>query len=128
MIKKFINIVFWVVLIVFLWMMATFAISGFDRTQMNFMGFAPNLTMSNSMEPTIMTGDVILTKRISFEDVEVGDIIVYKHVYEDGNYKAIVHRVIEKTDEYLICKGDNNDAPDPWCIYPDEVRAKVIWY
>lgn len=128
MLKKLVNLIFWPVLIVFICMCYTWAINGFDRTKMNFFGYAPNLVMSASMEPTIMTGEIILTKQIDFEDVEVGDIIVYKHTYDNGKFKAIVHRVIEKTDEYLVLKGDNNTVRDPWNVYPEDVRAEVIYY
>ena len=107
--------------------MGTWVLNDFDKTQMNFLGYSVNLVMSESMEPTIMTGDVVITKQIKFEDVEVGDIVVYKHTYENGNYKAIIHRVIGKTDDYLIFKGDNNQEQDPWKVYPEDVRAKVIY-
>lgn len=125
LLRKLVNIIFWLVLFVFFWMVCTWVANDFDRTKMNFFGYAPNLTMSASMEPTIMTGDLIITKQIEFEDVQVGDIIVYRHDY-DGNYRAIVHRVIDKNEEYIICKGDNNEVQDPWFIYPEDVRAKVI--
>ena len=109
-------------------MTATLVINDFDRTKMNFLGFMPNLVMSASMEPEIMTGDVVITKQIKFEDVEVGDVIVYQHYYEDGSHKAIIHRVVEKTEAYLRCKGDNNEQKDPWLIYPEDVRAKAIFH
>lgn len=127
-IKGIINVLFWLTLVVFLYMTGTWVANDFDKTQMNFLGYAPNLVMSESMEPTILTGDLILSKQIDFEDVQVGDIIVYKHTYENGKYKAIVHRVIEKTDEYLVLKGDNNASRDPWNVYPEDVRAKVVLY
>lgn len=128
MFKKLINIIFWVVLVIFVYMMGTLIFNGFDRTQMNFLGFAPNLVMSESMEPTIKTGELVITKQIDFEDVQVGDIVVYRHEYEDGDVKAIIHRVIEKTDEYLVFQGDNNADRDPWNVYPEDVRAKVIYH
>lgn len=128
MLKKIVNVIFWVVLVIFVYMCCTWAMNGFDRTQMNFLGYTPNLVMSASMEPTIMTGELVITKQIDFEDVEVGDIIVYKHTYDNGEHIAIIHRVIEKTDEYLVFKGDNNVDRDPWNVYPEDVRAKVVYY
>lgn len=127
-VKGIINVIFWFTLVVFLYMTGTWVANDFDRTQMNFLGYTPNLVMSESMEPTILTGDLILSKQIDFEDVQVGDIIVYKHTYENGEHQAIVHRVIEKTDEYLVLKGDNNENRDPWNVYPEDVRAKVVLY
>ena len=79
------------------------------------------------MVPEMEVGDFVLTRQAKFKDVDVGDIIVYRYDYH-GGYEAIIHRVIEKTDEYLVCKGDNNEVADPWLIYPEDVRAIVVWY
>lgn len=124
--RKFFNIIFYIILAVFIYMMSTLVINDFDRTKMNFLGYTPSFVMSNSMAPTMVTGDFVLTRQTDFDSVEVGDIVVYKHVYEDGSTKAIIHRVIEKTEEYLVCKGDNNEQKDPWLIYPEDIRAKVV--
>jgi signal peptidase len=128
LIKPIVNILFCLVLFCFLCMGYTYVKADCDRTQANVFGYSPFLVMSESMEPTILTGELILTKQIKFDDVEVGDIIVYKHTYANEKSIAIVHRVIEKTDYYLIMKGDNNEAEDPWKVYPSDVRAEVIYY
>lgn len=126
--KPIVNIIFIAVLFVFLCFGYTYIKGGCDRTKANFFGYSPFLVMSASMEPTIMTGEVIVAKTIAFEDVEVGDIIIYKHTYANEKSIAIVHRVIEKTNYYLIMKGDNNEVEDPWKVYPGDVRSEVIYY
>lgn len=122
------NLIFWTVVIVFSYSSVTLIANDFDRTQMNFLGYSWNYVMSGSMEPTIMTGELVIAKQADFEDIEVGDIIIYKHTYDDGSSIPIIHRVIEKNSEYLLCKGDNNPEKDPWNIYPNEVRSIVVWY
>ncbi|MGD0328893.1 MAG: signal peptidase I [Nitrososphaeria archaeon] len=67
-----------------------------------------------SMHPTLQSGDLIIIVRTPFDNLKVGDIIVYySHVY---NFR-IVHRIIEieniSGQEALITKGDNNLGPDP---------------
>ena len=126
--KGLINTVFYITLLVFIIMVVTWAINDCDRTKMNFFGYSVHPVMSASMEPTILTGDLVMTEKITFDEIEVGDIIVYKHTYETGKYRAIIHRVVEKYDDYLICKGDNNEIADPWKIYPEDVRSIVIKY
>ena len=126
--KKLVNTVFYITLFIFLYMMTTLALNDWDRTKMNFLGYSPHMVMSQSMNPTLLTGDFVLAKQIKFEDVQVGDIVIYKHTYEDGVERAIVHRVIEKTEDYLIFQGDNNLSPDPWKVYPEDVRAKVLFH
>lgn len=122
-----VNIIFCITLFIFLYTMGTIVFSGGDLTKKNFLGFSLDYVMSESMEPTIMTGDFVITKKVDFEDVEVGDIIVYRHTYENGKYAAIIHRVIEKTDNYLVTKGDNNKVKDPWTVSPEEVRSKLLF-
>jgi signal peptidase len=70
---------------------------------------------SESMVPTLNVGDVVLIRNGAgylFDDLEVGDIIVF-HT-NDGGGRIIVHRIVEiysdgQTGERLIkTKGDNN--------------------
>ena len=67
---------------------------------------------SGSMEPTIMTGEFIIIKYVSYdsvyEDVLNGEepIIAFK------TDKNIVHRAIAVEDGKIITKGDNNPSRD----------------
>ena len=71
-------------------------------------GVSVSYVPTESMEPTIEAGDYVMFTKVSFDDVKVDDIVVYRA----SDDKFIIHRVIEKTDEYLICKGDNNPLED----------------
>ncbi len=79
---------------------------------------APEIVGSNgawvcygqSMEPTIMMGDMILSKETPPSQIEIGDIIFFK--YKDS---IIGHRVIEESDDNFKTKGDNSE-PDPWIV------------
>jgi len=62
---------------------------------------------SNSMEPVLEKGDLILIKGTKKGDIKIGDIIVYK-----GENGFIIHRVIKIQEENLITKGDANLYPD----------------
>ena len=67
---------------------------------------------SGSMEPTIMTGEFIIIKYVSYdsvyEDVLNGEepIIAFK------TDKNIVHRAIDVEDGKIITKGDHNPSQD----------------
>jgi signal peptidase I len=56
------------------------------------------------------------------EDVAVGDIIVY--VNPQLGY-AIIHRVIDVTDQGYVTKGDRNPAADPWVVRPEWVKGRA---
>jgi len=70
---------------------------------------------SNSMEPTLRIGDIILVNNVAFERLNEGDILVF----QKGRLPIIVHRVHEVIDgadqRLIITKGDNsqtNPSPD----------------
>ena len=65
-----------------------------------------------SMEPLFHTGDLVVLVKKSPEEIEVGDIVVYK---SGGKY--VIHRVVYKYvgpsgDVCFVTKGDNNLLPD----------------
>jgi len=87
------------------------------------LGISVSYVPTDSMEPTIMAGEYIMFKKASFEDAEVGDIVIYR---SNNNNMYIVHRVLEKYDDYLITKGDNNTLPDNDKIYPDMIYGEYV--
>lgn len=85
-------------------------IPGYGKTK-------PLIVLTDSMEPTIKSGDLILIKVIDFDDVEEGDIISF---FESAKERTttVTHRV--KTIIYddngnkveFITKGDANNIED----------------
>lgn len=85
----------------------------------NFFGYSFSVVQTNSMEPEIMTGDLIVFKKVEFSSLKEGDNIVFK---ADNNFKdgagislegyTIVHQIIRVSDKGLITKGVNNFAED----------------
>ncbi len=68
--------------------------------------------MTNSMDPTIPPKTYILVEKATADDVEEGDIIVFKSTDPriQGHYNT--HRIISKNGDTIITKGDNNIADD----------------
>lgn len=80
----------------------------------SFFGYSISYVPTESMEPTINSGDTVLIKKGSIEDVSVGDIIVYKN--ED---KYIIHRVTRiLSDGRVKTKGDN--------IYTNPLEDSIV--
>lgn len=124
--KKYVfNGVFVICLLIILSNAFTFITGGFHKYNMSTFGFQFSRVVSESMVPTLNVGDIQLCKKTNFNNVKVGDIILY---YHDG--KVIIHRVKEKIDnkdnKYLVMKGDNNPSCDPWYVYPDDIISKVL--
>lgn len=83
----------------------------------SFFGVSFAIVQTNSMEPYIMTGDLIVFKSCSYEDIEVGDYIVFTAGDGFGKLKgqSIVHAVKEITEDGIITQGRNkvtNPGPD----------------
>lgn len=71
----------------------------------NLFGYTFFEVATGSMNPTMQIGDVIVVKIT--KEVKENDIIVYK----DGE-SIITHRLIKKTNDELIAKGDANNSED----------------
>lgn len=74
----------------------------------------------NSMLPLLHPKDLVNYQKISFPKIKTNDLIlVFKNNF------TFTHRVIYKTDKYLITKGDNNLESDGK-INPNQIIGKVI--
>ena len=119
--RKFIeNTGFWLLVITCLALFAII-ISG-------FFGIQRYLVVSGSMEPSLYAGDIVFVNtNVDFEDVEIGDVIIFKH--RDMN---IVHRVIEATtidgQKYLKTKGDANKVDDGFVATEENYCGTVLFH
>mgnify|MGYP003316778232 CR=1 FL=1 len=94
--------------------------------------FNAYVVLSGSMLPEIEVKDIVVTKKVSADDLEVGDIITF--IAPDSRYGgiSITHRIIEKYyDESLgtysyRTKGDANNVADASLVPNDNVLGKVI--
>ena len=87
-------------------------------------GYAPLIVLTGSMEPEILSGDLIVVEQIDGADVRVGDVIAFFD--PDGNGTSILtHRVIELYDEegtiYFRTQGDANDTADRLPVSADKL-------
>lgn len=64
-------------------------------------------TFGDSMYPLLHDSDVVYLKKTAFSRLKVNDIICFKKY---GTLQT--HRIIYKTDTYVITKGDNNLKAD----------------
>lgn len=92
------------------------------------MGAKPLVVESESMEPAIKVGDLVIVKPVDAETLVIGDTITFQPV--SGDPTLVTHRIIEKTigadGLQFTTLGDNNDEPDA-PIIADQVNGKVIY-
>lgn len=84
---------------------------------------------SASMEPTLMVGNLILSRKLSdFSDLPVGAVVTFK----DEDDRVITHRIIGQTADQsgqkgYITKGDNPiNSPDSEILLPDQIVAVYV--
>jgi signal peptidase len=86
-----------------------------------------------SMAPVLEEGDLIVCEKVSPDDIQIGDIIIYnvpstnQRVFD---YPPVVaHRVVEmrETATGLLyrTRGDNNPVRDPWSVRQSDIIGKV---
>jgi signal peptidase I len=79
-----------------------------------------------SMHPDLTAGTTIFfNKKTPFNQLQVGDVIIYDHPHFTYH---ICHRIVEKHQNYLIVKGDNNRFSDRYHVTPSAYIGKVIFY
>ena len=94
--------------------------------------FNDYVVMSGSMLPTIQVKDIVVTKKVPEEKLEVGDIITF--ISPDTRFGGIsvTHRIIEKYYDESIgsysyrTKGDNNNIADSVLVPNKNILGKVI--
>ena len=82
----------------------------------------PTNSMSGDNSDSFDAGSFIISKKVKFENIKVGDIIIF----QDKNI-LVVHRVVDINDDgSLVTKGDNNDSIDANFVTKNNYQAKVI--
>ena len=103
------------------------AISIKNGRMMNLFGFTYSIVPTNSMEPEINVGDSVIGKKEKFENLEIGDDVIYHYVYEYLDI-YVVHRII-RYDEGLGYKtqGINTSQEDPIYVTKDNYISTRVW-
>jgi signal peptidase I len=82
-----------------------------------------SVVVSNSMNPTLHKGDMILMQNI-FVKPEVGDIIMAR---VPDVPLPVMHRVVSISGDVLQTQGDGNPSPDSWRVTKSQVLGKNVY-
>ncbi len=94
-------------------------------------GYKPFLILSESMEDTIMTYQIVLGKPVEACDLKVGDIAAYELYSPDTDLikETIIHRVYAiNPDGTFKFKGDNNASVDDRDVLAERIKYKIVIY
>lgn len=84
--------------------------------------FGGVIVSGQSMEPTMIAGDLVLIRRTA--EVDVGDVVVYRPEVQPN--ARVIHRIIDRDGPELVLQGDNNSWIDPFDVVVDDVEGIAI--
>jgi signal peptidase len=93
-------------------------------------GAEPFTVISGSMEPTIPTGSIVVSKHVEAGEVAFGDVVTYQ--LKSGEPLTVTHRVVavdvvEGKTRYRT-QGDANNAEDPLPVRSEQIRGVVAYH
>jgi len=122
-IAKVVKLISFIVVIIFVYNLLLLLLSATSNSvASNVMGYESYIISTDSMEPTISVGDVVVVKKVRERTIKENDIITFHNGVE-----IVTHRIIGKSGDEFITKGDNNNVQDFRTVkYEDIIGKKVI--
>lgn len=131
--KKVVGIVINVILWLFVVFAALTTVVVFTGTSNNgvgnLFGYMPFSIQTQSMEPTIKAGDVMIGKEVDFNTLKEGDIITYWTTVDEQKILN-THRITKVISNgkgsvpSFKTKGDNNQIEDEYTVAAADIVAK----
>lgn len=84
-------------------------------------GLAVFVVQSPSMGRTAPVGTLVVTERVDFSSLRLGDVITYRAT--DGS--TVTHRIVQRLPEALRTRGDLNGAADAVLVRPGAVVGRA---
>ncbi len=121
-----------IAIVIFLVLFSVISVISIKNNKVPFLfGFASVEIVSGSMSPVYNAGDVLVIKKVSADDIKVGDVISF--ISTDPNIKGSIntHRVVDITSDkengiIFTTKGDANKTNDEYPVYQENLVGKVV--
>jgi signal peptidase len=95
------------------------------------MGARLLVVLSQSMEPTVPMGSIVVSLPVSASEIAVGDLITFHSTGPDGSPALVTHRVVEVVDDGIAVrfrtKGDAVEEPDLNLVEPHNLVGRVLF-
>ncbi|AJW78601.1 signal peptidase I [Clavibacter michiganensis] len=93
-------------------------------------GSVPLTILTQSMEPTLPPGTLIVVRPVDTDTLQIGDVATYQ--IRSGDPAVITHRILAIASESdgtrtFTFKGDNNAEPDSKPVTAAQIQGEV-WY
>lgn len=115
-----------IILVIIVYNIVLLTISYINKiTNVNIFGYKAYIITTNSMEPKIKVGDIVIAKTVKEKDLKSGDVITF---WQD--HEVITHRIVRieegEDNNYYITKGDNNNIEDSKKVAYEQIEGKSI--
>ena len=123
--EKIVKRIIEIIAIILIYNIILIIISSINGKDFSILGYKAYIVNTNSMEPTIEVGDIVIIKKVKAEKLNQGDVITFT---QEG--EVITHRITkieteEKSTQY-VTKGDNNNTEDTLKIKYEDIIGKEI--
>ena len=123
--EKIVKRIIEIIAIILIYNIILIIISSINGKDFSILGYKAYIVNTNSMEPTIEVGDIVIIKKVKAEKLNQGDVITFT---QEG--EVITHRITkieteEKSTQY-VTKGDNNNTEDTLKIKYEYIIGKEI--
>lgn len=124
------NILYVLLFIIVILMLVVVILQRVSDNSISLGGYRLFTVATGSMEPKYMVGDILISKEINPNDIQVGDDIVYRGEVGSFKEKIVTHQVVsireENGEKKITTKGIANTEEDPE-IDASRVYGKVIY-
>lgn len=132
-IQKRISVLVTILLVLAVLLCLYVAVQSMSNGYVNIGGYMMFRVVTGSMEPTIPTGALLLTKQIDIGQIKLGDIICFRTQEAAIWGEIVTHRVVElmelENGEVLLrTQGDANFVADGYMVTRGNLIGKVIWH
>jgi len=88
-------------------------------------GFRFIIVLTDSMEPNMPRGSLVVTAPPQLVKPNSGSIILYVLRLEKGEW-LVIHRVVSVESGSFLTKGDNRVFVDPWRVEPGNIVGVAV--
>ena len=86
--------------------------------------------LTQSMEPRLPPGTLIIIRPTAIDDIKIGDVVTYQ--IKSGQPAVVSHRVVSRSVDTkgrttFTTKGDNNALPDAGPVQKAQIRG-TLWF
>ena len=120
--EKTIKKIIGVIAIILIYNIILIIVSSINGKNFNILGYKAYVINTNSMEPTIRVGDIVIVKKVEKEKLKQSDVITFS---QEG--EVITHRIIKvEADFKYVTKGDNNNTEDTKKVKYEDILGEEI--